>query len=490
MEGRKKSLKLNMILNGIKGLLSVIFPLITFPYASKVLGVESVGMYNFSLSIINYLLLIAGLGIKTYAVREGTKYKDDKEKFSNFASSMFSLNLISTFLSYCIFLIVGISVPKLWDYKFILLILSIQILFTTIGVEWIFAIWENFMFITVLSIISHVISIILLFSLVHSSDDLLIYCAITSFACVLTNLFGFFAARKYCKIKIKFKFEVKKHLKPILILFATQISTTIFVSSDITILGFMCNDEVVGIYSVSSKIYSIVKGVLASVLIVSIPRLSSLYNQEKFDEFKYTSRDIYFTLITLVIPAIAGMILLRTEIVLIVADVSYIEAVKSLIILCFSMFFCLSAWFWGQCVLIPVHKENIVLFATIVGAISNIILNFILIPLWGQVAAAITTLISEGLAFAIQYFVGRKYVRLNGIIKIFIKILIGVSGIVLIWYIFSLFNLNYIINTIAVVSSSLVLYFIIEIIFKNEAMSGIVNTIKRKLHIKEYNKND
>lgn len=73
---KKKSIALNAILNGFRSILNVIFPLITFPYVSRVLSVESIGKYNFSSTYVSYFILIAELGVGTYAVREGAKYRN------------------------------------------------------------------------------------------------------------------------------------------------------------------------------------------------------------------------------------------------------------------------------------------------------------------------------------------------------------------------------------------------------------------------------
>lgn len=97
---KNKSLGLNAFLNGLKSTLNLLFPLITFPYVSRVLGVKGIGVYNYSNSIVSYFLLIAALGISTYAIREGAKYRDDKKQINEFASEIFTINICSTLVSY------------------------------------------------------------------------------------------------------------------------------------------------------------------------------------------------------------------------------------------------------------------------------------------------------------------------------------------------------------------------------------------------------
>ena len=165
MVAKNKSIKVNMILNAIKGLMSIFFPLISFPYVSKVLGVDNIGRYNFANSIISYFILLAGLGINTYAIREGARLREKENEFKQFANEMFSINILSTIISYVLFALLLIIVPKFQCYKTLLIILSLQIIFKTIGIEWIYSIYEDYAYITLRSIIFQIISLILLFVL-------------------------------------------------------------------------------------------------------------------------------------------------------------------------------------------------------------------------------------------------------------------------------------------------------------------------------------
>ena len=97
---KKKSVGINAVLNIIKQCCAIIFPLITFPYASRVLGVENYGKVNFGTSIISYFTLLAGLGITNYAIREGARIRDDKKNFSAFVNEVFTINVVTTLISY------------------------------------------------------------------------------------------------------------------------------------------------------------------------------------------------------------------------------------------------------------------------------------------------------------------------------------------------------------------------------------------------------
>lgn len=134
---KKKSLGMNAFLNGLQSVLNLFFPLITFPYVSRVLSVSGIGIYNFSNTYVGYFILIAGLGIATYAVREGAKYRENKQKIDKFASQIFSLNMIATIIAYLLLFASLIIFRSLRNYVSCILVFSLQILFTTLGTEWI-----------------------------------------------------------------------------------------------------------------------------------------------------------------------------------------------------------------------------------------------------------------------------------------------------------------------------------------------------------------
>ena len=155
---KNKSLGINAFLNGLRSVLNLLFPLITFPYISRVLSVQGIGIYNFSNTYINYFILIAGLGIATYAVREGAKYHNQKKKIEKFASQVFSINIFATIIAYLLLFLSLVIFKNLNNYVTCILIFSLQILFTTLGTEWIYTIYEDYAYITIRSIAFKILS--------------------------------------------------------------------------------------------------------------------------------------------------------------------------------------------------------------------------------------------------------------------------------------------------------------------------------------------
>lgn len=475
-----KSMQVNMLLNAIKGLMGVVFPLISFPYVTKVLGVDNVGKYNFSNSIIDYFFLVSGLGIATYAIREGAKIRGNKGELNKLANEVFSINIVSTIFAYILLIWLIIASCKLREYKVMLIILSLQIIFKTIGVDWIYAIYEDFAYMTIRSITFQIISIALLFLLVKERGDIYTYATITVISSAGSNILNYVHSKKYCSLRFTLCIEWKKHIKPILVLFATTVTVTIYVSSDTTILGLICGDYIVGIYSVSTKIYTILKTILSSILIVSIPCFSILLEGNKRDAYEKVASDICSALITFTMPAIVGIFLLRKEIILIVSNQEYMEATSSLVILSTALIPCLGAWFWSQCILIPIKLEREVFIATIISAAVNIVLNIIMIPYYKENAAALTTFLAEGITFIWCWMKGKTYIKVSGLCESIYKSCIGCVCIIGIYILIGRIICDIMLKSIIVFTVSVVVYLFVECIIQNSSIINTVKSIKRK----------
>lgn len=274
-----------MVLNMVRTIVSILVPLVTFPYVTRVLGVEGIGKVTFANSVIAYFIMLADLGVKLYAGGRGPAYRENKVEIQRFANSVYSINVVSTILSYLLIVVVILFTPQLHDYTLLLAILSLRVFMSTFSVDWLFTVYEDFKYITLCSIAVNIASAILLFLIVRTPDDVVNYAIIYVICASGAGLFSHFYSRKYIKVKFTIEFDLKKHIRPILYLFATQAAVFIYVNSDVTILGFLCGAAVVGIYTVAAKLYTVLKSLLAGVVTAAIPRMSSVYGKKIMKSF-------------------------------------------------------------------------------------------------------------------------------------------------------------------------------------------------------------
>lgn len=478
---KQKSLGLIAILNTVNTMLGMLFPLITFPYISRVLGVENLGKINFSSSVVSYFALIAALGIYTYATREGAMLRENKKTFQCFANEIFTINIISTCFAYIFLLVFALSILKLREYRLLMAIQSLSIIFTTIGVSWIYTIYEDYLYIVIRNIIFQFLSLILLFLFVRETKDYIIYVIVTLISNGGSNFFNFFHAKKFVKLKIECNKKCFRHMKSIMLIFASTIASTIYVNSDMMILGFMWGDSPVGLYSISVKIYSILKTLVSAVFGVALPRVSLYFSSNREKEANEIINLIIKFSLFLVAPIVVGVCLLCNEVVIIIGGKEYIDAALSLNILMFAFIFSIFASLFSTLVLLPKGFEKIITIASITSAIINILLNFYFIKYWKQNGAAFTTMISEIIVCIIYYYYSKKQAKLKVSLIEIGKILIAAIFMIPIAFFIKLIVHGFWFRTIIVICSCSFIYFVCLFMLRSTVIKIVFNQIRSKV---------
>ncbi|MDU2132230.1 MAG: flippase [Finegoldia magna] len=476
---KQKSLKLNAMLNLIKVGLSVVYPLITFPYATRILQVANMGKVSYGDSIIKIFMLIASLGITNYAVREGSKYRENRTKLNQFSREVFSINLLSTLISYICLAVFCVVSVKMHDYATLVFIQSLSIIFATLGVEWVNAIHEDYLYITIRSIIIQTIGVILLFFVVKTKDDYLKYAGLTVFVNGLVCVSNMLHVRRYVSLKPTLKLNLKRHLKPIMLFFSNSIAVLVYVSADMTMLGWISGDFYTGLYAVSVKVYSVVKQMLGAIYMVTIPRLSKAATLDDKTEFRHLLTEISSFLLLLMIPMCMGLGVLSKNIVYILSGEKFIAATLSLQILAVSVFFAITGGVITTCMNVPLGKEALNLKATTISAFVNVGLNLVFIPLWQQNGAAMTTALSELVVVLVCLFEFKEAKFYFEMDKLFYTAKFAVAGalwILLTKIVITKFITNYTLNLLAVFFISVIGYTLILFFGKNEVF---IETLKK-----------
>lgn len=476
-----KSIRKNAVYNVIKTGVSIIFPLITFPYAMKTLSNDSYGVYTFSQSIISYITLLAGLGISNYARREGARVRENASDLNEFANEVFTINIISTLLSFVVLVFLTLFWRKLDTYRAVIYILSLSVLFTTLGTDWINIIFEDYGYITKRTIASHIFSLIIMFIIVKKPSDVIPYAFVSVSGTVVANTLNFFYIRKRIGMNLKLVFNKRlvRHLRPVLVLFMTSIVSVIYINSDVTILGVFKPDKDVSVYGAASKIYSIIKQMINSIAAVTIPRISLYVKKEKTDEIKKIISQTLEMVMMLIIPIAAGLAFLSKPIMTVISDEKYKDAVLPLIILSVSLVFSALGNIFVNTILITHRKENQAFVILALSAVTNIVLNFIFIPEYSYIATASTTLISEFIVMVLSIILSRKVLKLSIKRQTVLSVIGGliVAAICLLFR-FITNNLVYILCSFF---SSILLYLVFLCIYKNNIVyqDFILKILKR-----------
>lgn len=399
-------------MNVILSMSSFIFPLITFPYVSRVLLPDGTGKVSFATSVITYFAMFAQLGIPTYGIRACAKVRDDRKKLSKTVQELFCINLLMTVVAYIAFGIALLTVPRLQQDKTLFVIISLTMIFNAIGMEWLYKALEQYTYITVRSIVFKFVALIAMFVFVRQKADYVVYGAITILASSASNIFNFINIHKYVDMEVSEKLQIKKHLKPVLVFFAMSCATTIYTHLDTVMLGFMKTDTDVGYYNAAVKIKTILVTVVTSLGTVLLPRVSYYIEKGMMEEFWKTARKAMNFVVMFSVPLFIFFILFAREGVYFLSGNAFEGAVIPMQIIMPTLLFIGMTNIMGIQMLVPMGKEKFVLYSEIAGAIVDLVLNMILIPRYAAAGAAIGTMAAEIVVWIVQLYFMRENVRI------------------------------------------------------------------------------
>lgn len=453
-----KRIRRNSIIFMVRNIMNVLFPLITFKYASNVILAEGIGAVNYSSAIIGYFSLIAQLGIYTYACAEGTILRKNKSRFNIFFNQILTINLISTLISYaCLFVFLSLS-KNLNNYKIMILIYSVSILCNTLGVEWLFVIYEDFIYITLRSIIFQFISLIFLFLFVKSKNDTVIYLIINLFATSGSYLLNFAYAKKYVHLRLVSLKSCFIHLKPILFIWISNVASLIYINADTIIIGTILGDSAVGIYSASTKIVRAICVPISTICTVSGPQISLAIGTSDYEKLNGLCQNVLNTLLFFALPGIVLLSLLAKTAILLISGPTFLEGIISLKILILDILLSPLNGFFVNQLLVPAHKEKKTMISLIIAAFFNIILDIILIPKYGINGAAIATVVSELIVLFVCFSDIKKIIDLKIVFKDSWKFIFASLLICLISYLLKFFDFTWSIYSFLLIVFSSIFY--------------------------------
>lgn len=476
------SIKKNLIYNILLSISQVIFPLVTFPYASRVLGPGGIGAVNFVNSITQYFILFAALGIPIYGVREIARVKGDKIKLNALFTELLLIHLVFTIGYSIVYLVLVLlfnhSVSTLGLYWVGICILMMNVFL----IEWFFQGIEEFKYITVRSLLIRGVGIVLLFILVRNSGDVVMYYALTLVIFVLSAITNCVYVRKYVSL-VFVNLNFKKHIRPLLYILGSTLAISVYIYLDNIILGLLSGKEAVGFYSTATKITRILISFITALGLVLVPSLSASFNENDYGRIRTLLNKSFSFVIILSVPIMVGLLLLAPVIIKIFAGPGFGPSVAVLRIIVPTTLLVGLNNIFGVQILTSMSKEKYLLFSVMAGMIISIVANFTLIPIFSQKGAAITNVLTEFAVTLFTWYYSRRFFSFSVEMKQFYY---SVVASILFWplhYLLKILITNEILSALALIALAVPLYFAIQIIiFKNKYTLEILQVIKNKFN--------
>lgn len=475
---KKSSLKINFIYNTISQLLTLIIPLITTPYVSRILHEEGNGQYSYAYSIITYFVLFAGLGFNVYGQREIAKCKDDINKCSKTFYEILIIRSIFTIISFALLLTLTLSIG-FGKYTYLIIILSSLVIGAALDVNFFFQGIENFRLIALRNIVLRVITLIGIFLFVKEEDHVWVYALCISLSTIISYLMMWPSIFKnIVKMPIK-SLEIKKHFKPSILIFLPTLSATVYTVFDKTMIGLLAPnpDYANGCYEQAFKINNVGLTVICLISPILIPRNANDYSNKRFDELKrHLKLGINYVFI-ISLAFMAGFLTLSDNVSSWFLGDGYKEVPTLLRIMSIRLVAGGLVVVIGEQLFIAIGKEKYHSIATLSAAIGNVIINLLLIPVYGAIGAAIATAISELLVLGVLLLFVRKseFISVRSIIKYSLKYLLSAILMFEVMYLINNgINIDGFVAFLVVGFSGVITYFISLLILQDELVMDVI----------------
>lgn len=419
---RQVSIKKNFAYKSTLTVSSYLMAFMTFPYVSRVLGVEALGLVSFVDNTVNYFILFATMGIALLGVREIAVVKENSRKLSSVFSNIIGLNTLFTLVVLFVYLVLIATIPKLNQFSELFYIGVAKIIFTVLLVEWFYTGIEHFRYITIRSIFIKLAYVFAVFVFIKDPNDYILYFILTVGVVVLNAIINIIYIRKFVVFILRDVFSLK-YFKQNISLGIYSIMTSMYLTFNVMYLGLVTDNVQVGYYTTAFKLYSVVLGLFTAFTNVMLPRMSALLADGEAERFQVLVKRSFSVMSIFSIPVIVCGIILAPQFIYVISGNGYEGAILPMRIIMPAMLFVGIAQVSAIQILMPMKKDRILLYASLLGAFISIILNLILVSSWESIGSAIV-LFSAEMVVTIFYI---GYLKKNEIANLpFKSLLIGV----------------------------------------------------------------
>ena len=457
----------NSIFNVANTLMNILLPLVISVYTSRILMPDGIGTLACVGTVVSLFVSLASLGIPNYGTKVISLKCSDRNELNKSYSELFLLNAIGTLIVSVVF--VGYVACFVKEYKVLYFVLGLQLFLNCFNVDWYFGGIERYDAVAIRSFVIKCLSVIAMFLFVRTKEDLIIYAVISAVASAANNVVGF----RLAKARLVFKnLNLKQHIKPILVLSLTIIFSTIYMKVDIIMLQHMVGEDCVGIYSNAHKIVNIVTSVCTAITAVFLPRISYLYQNDRKEFDALIAKGLEF-LYFITIPACTGLIILAKELTQVLYGDAFAAAGSVMMILALLIVIQGIGGLTNYQVVICSGKESVFIPTTIISMLINVSVNWLLIPRYNAVGAAIASVLGELFLNVALFIYIHKTVGFRVHVSTFVKCLIADAVMVGAVFAVKWVEMSDLLHWIVIVLVGAAAYFAVSIVLKNNVLNTL-----------------
>lgn len=469
METRKKSLTKNTIFYMVYNILNIIFPFITGIYVARILLPNEIGMVESAKNLVQYFVILSFLGIPTYGLREIAKCRNNQKELNKTYTELMIINAISTICFGVLYLLLIFLVPIYKEQINLYLIVGLLIFLNLFNNTWLYEGLEEFQYISIRNLLFKIISFFILIVFVRNENDYLWYASINVIGTAGNYIINILNSKKIVKFSFE-KIEIKKHMKFILYLVFVNLAIEIYSLVDITMLGLLCEKSNVAFYSYGIKIYRILISVLNALTTVVVPKLALMYSENKIKEYNNLIAKTFKAIILITVPIIIGILFTANFLICYIYGEAYISSAYVLKILSISLLISPIGYLLGSRVMLITENEKKMIIPVMIGAVVNVVCNFIFIHFLNEVGAAIASVIGEIAVMVVYLQYSKKYFKMENIKETIKKVLYASSIMSIYLFVVMCLPLETKYITLLQVVGAIIIYFTVLIVKKESTI--------------------
>lgn len=404
------SVKRNYLYNTLLLSANILFPLITFPYLTRVLGPEGIGRVQFVQAFSDYFRLFASLGIPLYGLRQIARVRNDRDELDRVFSEIVIVAFVANLIAFAVYLGAFLVVPKLRNEGSLVLLFGGYVFVNFLTLDWYFQGIEDYRFITLRGLLVKLAAVAVVFTCITESTDALVYGLVVSGSFIVANALNALASTRTARFRVRCVCP-SRHLRGIFSSFLMAVIVKLYVGLDKIMLGFISGDEFVGYYALGDRIVRLLVVLVTSLSTVMIPRVSNLMengNPEEVDRLLGTSVSF---LLGLALPVTIGTVLLSPNLARLFGGEAFGPSVGSLRLLALMVLPTGVTSIAGLQILYAAGREREYIVSLLAASGTALLLNVLLIPSFRHVGAAGATAVASTVGAVLQVYFARAEVR-------------------------------------------------------------------------------
>lgn len=401
----------NALFNILRVLFNLVLPVLVFPYVSRRLGPANLGMVDFATAVVSYFLMFATMGIPVYGRIACAKVRNQEQRLQKTVCELMYIGLLLDAVTILTLLLAVFLVPRFHAYRVLLLLNGLTVLVSAVSLEWLHGALERYQYIALRTMGLKLLSVALIFLLVHSPQDAVLYTAINVLVQVLTAFMDLALVRKHVRFFPLKELNLRRHFTPVLMFFTSSVAVTIAAHTDTVMLNLISGEYHTGLYTFSARIKSMLLALMSAGLDVVIPRLSLAYHEGRHRDFRTLLRTVGLFTFVVACAMWAFFTAFSWEAVNILGSAAYESAAAIVMALVLSLPVLSFNFTLGIGVLHTIGRERLYARTMLISCLVNIIANLLLIPRFQGVGAAAATLVSETVNLALYYRYSRDYLK-------------------------------------------------------------------------------